>query len=89
MQANKKDLIAAWSAVGMLVFGVIITGAGFIVPPLGEVHDSVLWILGQILIYAGSIFGITMYAKSKLTEIENKVNNHLNKKNDEEVKEDE
>jgi len=75
MRANKKDSIAAWSAVGMLVWGVLLTSAAFIVPPLGEVHDSILWILGQILIYCGSIFGIAMYARKKLDDIEERLNN--------------
>lgn len=47
----------------MLSFGMIFTGIGFFVQPLGEVSDSVLWILGQALIYAGSIFGIATYTK--------------------------
>lgn len=66
----KKDTIATWSGVGMLVFGILISTAGFAVPPLGEVHGSVLWILGQALIYSGSIFGLTAYAHHKINEIE-------------------
>ncbi len=58
-----KETIATWSALGMLIFGVLITTAGFIVPPLGEVHGSVLWILGQVLIYSGSILGIAAYTQ--------------------------
>lgn len=76
MRANKKDSIATWSAVGMLVWGVILTSAAFIVPPTGQVHESVLWILGQILIFCGSIFGIVTYTKSRLDEIERKVGNN-------------
>ncbi len=67
---SKKEKIATWSGVGMLIFGVLITTAGFIVPPLGEVHGSVLWILGQALIYSGSIFGIAVYTQHKFNEIE-------------------
>ena len=67
-----KHTMALWSALGMLVYGAGITTAGFIVPPLGEVHHSVLWILGQSLMYCGSIFGITLYTKQRLCEIESK-----------------
>lgn len=77
MKANKKDSVATWSAVGMLVFGVAITTAGFIIPPAGEIHDSVLWVLGQALIYSGSIFGITLYTKRKLGEIVETIDNRL------------
>ena len=55
----------------MLVWGVILTSAAFIVPPpTGQVHESVMWFLWQILIFCGSIFGIVTYAKSSLGEIE-------------------
>lgn len=75
---NKKNTMALWSAMGMLVYGAGITTAGFVVPPLGEVHHSVMWILGQVLIYSGSIFGITLYTKQRLNEIESKIYENSN-----------
>ena len=50
--------------------GWSLTIAGFILPPKGEVHDSVLWILGQTLVYAASVLGIGMYFNSRLTELD-------------------
>lgn len=84
MRADKKDSIAAWSAVAMLAFGAAITAAGFCVPPVGIVHDSVLWILGQTLIYSGSIFGITIYTRRRMNEIEDRLNRHLKNQSNEE-----
>lgn len=63
MTKETRGNIAVYSAVAMLAFGMILTAIGFFVEPLGEVSDSVLWILGQALIYAGSIFGIATYTK--------------------------
>ena len=63
MTKETRGNIAVYSAVAMLAFGMILTGIGFFVAPLGEVSDSVLWVLGQALIYAGSIFGIATYTK--------------------------
>ena len=63
MTKETRGNIAVYSAVAMLAFGMILTAIGFFVAPLGEVSDSVLWILGQALIYAGSIFGIATYTK--------------------------
>lgn len=37
--------------------------AGFCVPPVGEISDSVLWVLSQCLIYAGSILGVASYVQ--------------------------
>lgn len=47
----------------MLTFGVILTTIGFFIEPTGEVHDSVLWVLGQTLLYSGGALGIANYAR--------------------------
>lgn len=62
MQENLSKL----SAVGMLAAGTGLSVAGFIVPPLGEISDSVLWFTAQTLLYAGSIFGVKVYIDHKL-----------------------
>lgn len=56
-----KTKIAYVTAIIAFVVGWGLTIAGFIVPPLGTVSDSVLWILGQALIYAASVFGVGLY----------------------------
>ena len=53
----------------MLLAGVALSVAGFLVPPVGEISDSVLWFFAQCLIYAGSIFGVSIYVQSKFTEL--------------------
>ena len=66
MTREKKDSVTVWSAIGMLLFGCILTTIGFFTEPMGEVSSSVLWILGQCLIYAGSALGIANYVKSSV-----------------------
>lgn len=68
MTKERKSTIAVISACVMLIFGILLTTIGFFVTPLGEVSDSVLWILGQALIYAGSIFGLATYTKGVIRE---------------------
>lgn len=63
MKRETKDSLGVISACVMLIFGITLTAIGFAIVPLGEVSDSVLWILGQSLIYAGGIFGIASYTK--------------------------
>lgn len=93
MDYNKctaKEKIAMISAIAAFVLGWGLTIAGFIVPPLGDVANSVLWILGQALIYAASVFGITNYFTSETMRMRHEVNQRLqnfekkNLKNDEE-----
>ena len=66
MTREKRDSVTVWSAIGMLLFGCILTTIGFFTEPMGEVSSSVLWILGQCLIYAGSALGIANYVKSSV-----------------------
>lgn len=53
----------------MLVFGVALTTAGFVTAPVGEIHDSVLYVLGQCLLFAGSIMGVGAYTAGKVREM--------------------
>ena len=64
-----KVSIRFWSALAMLVGGYALAVAGFITPPKGEISDSVLWIFSQCLIYAGSIFGVSIYYGRKVTQL--------------------
>lgn len=62
-----KDKISQISALFMLLSGVGLSVAGFVADPMGEISDSVLWYVGQTLMYAGSIFGVTIYALARFS----------------------
>lgn len=64
MTRERKENITVYSAVSMLVFGCVLTTIAFFIAPVGEIHDSVLWVLGQCFIYAGGALGIANYARS-------------------------
>ena len=68
MTKERKESITVWSAIGMLVFGVALTTCAFFFEPVGQIHDSVLWTLGQCLIYAGGALGIANYARTSAKE---------------------
>lgn len=55
---DRKEWVMTASAVVMLLWAATLTTVGFAIAPPGEIHDSVLWVLGQALLYAGGIFGI-------------------------------
>lgn len=61
-----------WSAIALLTIGVAIVFTALIIPPPGEIHESVIYIFAQILIYAGSVFGISAYAEKLLARRTNK-----------------
>lgn len=53
-----KPTITLLSAIFLIVVGCGLLVAGFIVPPPGEIHDSVLVAFGEILTFAGVVFGM-------------------------------
>ena len=56
------------TAVGLLVAGVSFALMGLLLPPMSSIHDSVLWVFAQCLIYSGSVLGVTGFLKSKTRE---------------------
>ena len=69
MTREQRVNLQYYSAIAMLVCGVALTIAGFIVPPTGEISDSVLWFAAQTMIYAGSVFGVNVYVNDKFNSI--------------------
>lgn len=63
-----KTKFAIVTAMLAFVAGWGLTIAGFYLPPQGEVHDSVLWILGQALVYTASVLGIGMYFNNQMAK---------------------
>lgn len=54
--------IATLSFIAAIAFGI----AGFIIPPPGEIHDSVLYLVAQFQLLTASIFGVgAMFANNK------------------------
>ena len=78
-----KQKFAIVTAVVAFVAGWGLTIAGFIIPPEGEVSDSVLWILGQALIYTASVLGIGMYFKNQMVKFRADTRRYI----DEEIRE--
>lgn len=78
MDKETRTSFQVFSALAMLASGVALSVAGFCVPPVGEISDSVLWFFAQCLIYAGSIFGVSIYMTSKFKELKGTLTNMIN-----------
>lgn len=62
MDKNKYQLICAMTLVSL---GCLMAIAGFCCPPTGEIHPSVLVLFGEVLTFAGALFGIDYHYKSR------------------------
>ena len=79
-----KQKTAYITAIVAFVLGWFLVIAGFYMPPEGEVSDSVLWILGQALIYTASVLGVTMYFNSQMVKFRAETRQYIKEEIEEE-----
>lgn len=76
MSKDSKERIQYISACVMLGSGILLTFLCFFLNHY-KIEDSVLWYVAQSLVYAGSVFGITMYISTTRREITIFLNDRL------------
>ena len=76
---QSKEVFAHICAGVLLLFGMFILTWGFLVDPVGEVHDSLLWIFGQTLVFSGAVLGISLHVDNSVKMIEAKLEQKLHK----------
>lgn len=86
MIVDTKEKIQYATAVLMVVSAVVLAFICFFLNHY-KIEDSVLWYIAQALVYAASIFGISLAIKTKMGEVKNDmkqyVDDELNKHKDE------
>ena len=55
---NSKATLQLIIATLLSLFGIVLLGAAFITAPPGEIHSSVLIAYGEVMTFAGALFGI-------------------------------
>lgn len=72
-EREHRIMVQYGTAVGMLFSGVALAVAGFMTPPVGEISDSVLWYAAQTMIYAGSVFGVSIYVNDRINGLKDRI----------------
>lgn len=68
MKMDRETISYIFAALALVVgFGLTITG--FIIDPRGEIHDSVLFVLGQCLVFAGAVCGISLHVNNSMARL--------------------
>lgn len=76
MTTKKKLTIQLCTAFILSMGGMVLLIMGFWVPPIGEIHNSVLIAYGEVCTFAGGLFGIDYTYKYKRHK--DILNNNLN-----------
>lgn len=61
----KTTRTVVYTAVGVITLGCGILVAALIIPPPGEIHNSVLVAFGEISTFAGTLLGVVKLAPNK------------------------
>lgn len=84
-----KSRLTLISASAAFLLGWIIVICGLFMPPLGEISNSVLVVLGEGLVYAASALGITLYLKDETLTMQRRIAQEMNRMNNNDKDEDE
>lgn len=71
MTIDTKEKVQYTTACVMLLSGAALVFLSFFMK--GHIEEGTLFYAGQTMVYAASIFGVTMYVHSKMGEIENEI----------------
>ena len=85
MTQDTKEKIQVGTAVAMVASGIVLTFLSFAISH--AVHSSVLTFVGEAVGFAGGVFGLTVFARAKSDEIDEKFNtlyHHLKQLHDHE-----
>ena len=60
--------IQLYIATILCISGLVLLYLGFWVPPQGEIHSSVLVAFGEVLTFAGALFGVDYKYRDKVSD---------------------
>lgn len=76
MTTHFKEVIQYGTALAMVGSGIVLAFLSFFLNNY-DIADGVLWYIAQALTYAGAIFGVSVYFKTKLGEFESRTRKEL------------
>ena len=65
MTPNVREELQYGTAIGMVVSGIVLAFLSFFLNNY-VISDSILWYIGQALVFFGAISGVNVYIKSKV-----------------------
>ena len=83
-ELSYRDKVAYTVTIGAFVIGVALSITGMILPPLGEVHPTVITLVGLFLSFAGALLGISHHFENELGKFKATVEQKLNENRDKE-----
>lgn len=77
---NSKEKIAYGLAILVACVGLGLSISGFVINPTGEIHDSVQWVLGESLVFAAAVLGISLHARNTINTLKENIDKHIDRR---------
>ena len=77
-ELSYRDKVAYSVTIGAFIIGVALSITGLIIPPTGEIHPSVITLVGLFLSFAGALLGISHHFENELGKFKASVEQKLN-----------
>lgn len=69
MKDDIKELLQYFLCVFCIVGAMVMSFIALYLDPTGEIHESVLWLIAQVLVFCGSLMGINTLNNIQLRKI--------------------
>lgn len=79
-ELSYRDKVAYTVTIGAFIIGVALSITGMVLPPVGEVHPTVITLVGLFLSFAGALLGISHHFENELGKFKASVEEKLNEK---------
>ena len=83
-ELSYRDKVAYTVTIGAFIIGVALSITGMVLPPVGEVHPTVITLVGLFLSFAGALLGISHHFENELGKFKASVEQKLNENRDKE-----
>lgn len=80
MKQGTKDIVQYGSAVLTISLAWILVFFAFFSSPEGQIHESVIYIYAQSLLYVASLFGISMFVVNAVNTMRKDIDRKIDSK---------
>lgn len=84
LSTKEKMTIQLWLGIFLALVGVGLLWTGLFLPPIGEIHASVLTAMGEVFTFSGALIGIDYSYKVKSIKYLAQIKKEEEEENDEE-----
>ena len=75
-----KEKIHYAVSISAFLIGIILCIVDFVIPPPGEIHNTSLWFLGEMMAFVGAVFGISLHYNGELKNFKQEIIRQINGK---------